>query len=113
MHFTFYIFGYIASFLTCVSYLPMFGSMILHGSGKNISYFWLSILLLDLFFYLAYGVGVYMDAGVGAYPIFAGGSIQILLVLGLMTTKLTLWLNKRHTSPIENVHEETNLDSVP
>ena len=102
MHFTFYIFGYIASFLTCVSYLPMFGSMILHGSGKNISYFWLSILLLDLFFYLTYGVGVYMDSGVGAYPIFVGGLIQVLLVLGLMTTKITLWLNKR----------ETNVDSV-
>ena len=79
----------------------MFGSMILHRSGKNISYFWLTILLVDLFFYLAYGVGVYMDAGAGAYPIFTGGFIQVLLVLGLMTTKIIL----RFTKPLENGDE--------
>jgi|TARA_B110000967_G_C18800497_1_gene518219 uncharacterized protein with PQ loop repeat len=85
MNILFVICGYISTILTTISYLPQIVTVIMHKSGKNISYPYISLIFIDILFYLTYGIGFIVNNNLDAIPIVVGSCLQ-LISLGLLFT---------------------------
>jgi len=111
MNIIFVIIGYISMILTTISYLPQIITVIIHNSGKNISYPYLALLFVDLLCYLTYGIGFILDNNLDAIPMIIGACLQILLVGTLVSLKTFFSIKKRtvrntvtpDSNPIEGV----------
>lgn len=95
MYIIFIIIGYISTILTTISYLPQIFTIIMHKSGKNISYPYLLLITIDVILYIIYGVGFILDDNLDALPIIVGGLIQMILLSILVILKTVFCIKKK------------------
>ena len=62
--------------------------MIKHKSGKNISYLYLSLIMIDCLLYIIYGIGFLVDKNLDGIPIILVGIIPFLITLLLVFIKI-------------------------
>ena len=110
----FIICGYISTILTTISYLPQIISIIIHKSGKNISYPYIVLIFIDLLFYLLYGIGFIVNNNLDAIPMIIGASLQLILLAILFILKMyfnvTKKLNKKKN--IQDAQFDTSNDTT-
>ena len=95
MNIFFIILGYISIILTSISYLPQIITVIIHKSGKNISYPYLGLIGIELCFYFIYGLGFILDNNLDAIPMIIGSVIQMGLLLTLLVLKILFSCKKK------------------
>ena len=112
MYILFIIAGYISTILTTLSYTPQIITVIIHKSGKNISFPYLLLLFLDVILYLVYGIGFILDNNTDATPMIIGACLQIMLLSLLTMLKIYFTVQKKilqrtdNTSQIEDTPSE-------
>ena len=100
MYILFVICGYISTILTTISYIPQIVTVIMHKSGKNISYPYIVLIFIDILFYLTYGIGFIVNNNLDAIPILVGSGLQ-LLTLGMLFI-LKIYFNVTKKKIIKN-----------
>lgn len=95
MHISFIIIGYISSVITTIAFIPQIITVFINKSGKNISYPYLLIILLELILYVTYGLGFILDKNLDAIPIILGGGFQLILLLILCGLKIYFKIIKK------------------
>jgi len=101
--------GYISMILTTVSYMPQIITVCLHKSGKNISYPYLLLLVVDVLLYLIYGVGFILDNNLDAIPMIIGACLQLVLLCILCTLKVYFTtLKKKRNRTLDNPLDDSS-----
>jgi MtN3 and saliva related transmembrane protein len=109
MHIAFVILGYISMMLTTISYIPQIITVFIHKSGKNISYPYLALLVVDVILYLIYGIGFLLDNNTDAIPMVIGACLQISLLAVLTILKVSCNTMKKISTKQE---EDTNVEET-
>mgnify|MGYP006088280411 CR=1 FL=1 len=109
MNILFVIAGYISMILTTFSYLPQIVTVIIHKSGKNISYPYLVLLVVDVLLYLMYGIGFILDNTLDAIPMIIGASLQLVLLFTLCILKLYCNTRKKILQRITNTEQNNDI----
>ena len=112
MHILFIICGYISTILTTVSYIPQIVTVIIHKSGKNISYPYIILIGIDILFYLTYGIGFIVNNNLDAIPILVGSGSQLLTLGMLAILKLYFNVTKKKNNKKEPDIIETNIEDT-
>ena len=105
MHIAFVVVGYVSMILTSAAYFPQIITMIIHRSGKNISYCYLGVLALDICLYAVYAIGIWTDTKWDAFPMLVGCIVQISLVLMLAVLKCMFHHMKKSQESDEDSEE--------
>ena len=79
--------GYLSIIFALITQLPQVYTMIKHKSGKNISYFYLSLIFIDCLLYIIYGIGFLLEKNYDGIPIILVGIIPLLITSLLGTIK--------------------------
>lgn len=95
--------------LTTFSYLPQIVTVIIHKSGKNISYPYLVLLVVDVLLYLMYGIGFILDNTLDAIPMIIGASLQLVLLFTLCILKLYCNTRKKILQRITNTEQNNDI----
>ena len=93
MHIIFVIFGYLSIFFAITTQIPQVISIIKHRSGKNISYPYLGLILIDCLLYILYGLGFLLDKNYDGIPIILVGAIPFLISTLLLILKIPLHIS--------------------
>ena len=112
MHILFVICGYISTILTTISYLPQILTVIMHKSGKNISYPYIILIVIDILFYLTYGIGFIVNNNLDAIPILVGSGLQLLSLGILAILKIYFNVTKKKNKKKELDIIETNIENT-
>ena len=116
MHIIFIILGYISTVLTSIAYVPQIITVLIHKSGKNISYPYLLLITFEILFYLIYGIGFILDNNLDAIPIIVGGTMQIILVMMLLVLKFIFNVKKKclhkKSNNIENIENTEHVENT-
>ena len=114
MNILFVICGYISTILTTISYLPQIVTVIMHKSGKNISYPYISLIFIDILFYLTYGIGFIVNNNLDAIPILVGSGLQLLTLGMLFILKIYFNVTKKinNKKTIEDTNENIIEDNT-
>ena len=86
--------GYASIAFALATQLPQIYTMLLHKSGKNISYPYLIIILVDCLLYCLYGIGFILDKNYDGIPIIITGVIPFIITSILFFIKLTFGIQK-------------------
>lgn len=103
MHIIFIIFGYLSILFALITQIPQVITIIKHKSGKNISYPYLCLIMIDCILYILYGIGFILDENYDGIPIIIVGVIPFLISLLLLILKIYFKCTKKK---IENKVEE-------
>tara|TARA_B110000908_G_C9922110_1_gene300121 strand:+ start:240 stop:581 length:342 start_codon:yes stop_codon:yes gene_type:complete len=109
MFILFVIIGYISTILTTISYIPQIITIIMHKSGKNISYPYILLITIDVILYIIYGVGFILDNNLDAIPILLGGSMQLVLLFILFSLKIFFGIQKNKN---KNNKKENHIEGI-
>ena len=114
MHILFVICGYISTILTTISYIPQIVTVIMHKSGKNISYPYIVLIFIDILFYLTYGIGFIVNNNLDAIPILVGSGLQLLTLGMLFILKIYFNVTKKinNKKTIEDTNENIIEDNT-
>ena len=114
MHILFIICGYISTILTTISYIPQIVTVIMHKSGKNISYPYIVLIFIDILFYLTYGIGFIVNNNLDAIPILVGSGLQLLTLGMLFILKIYFNVTKKinNKKTIEDTNENIIEDNT-
>tara|TARA_B110000879_G_C10887866_1_gene399415 strand:+ start:34 stop:381 length:348 start_codon:yes stop_codon:yes gene_type:complete len=114
MNILFVICGYISTILTTLSYLPQIVTVIMHKSGKNISYPYILLIVIDILFYLTYGIGFIVNNNLDAIPIVVGSGLQLISLSFLFTLKVYYNTSKKikNKKQIQEAHADSGNDTT-
>jgi uncharacterized protein with PQ loop repeat len=112
MHILFVICGYISTILTTISYIPQIVTVIMHKSGKNISYPYIVLIFIDILFYLTYGIGFIVNNNLDAIPILVGSGLQLLTLGMLFILKIYFNVTKKINNKKAPDLIETNIEDT-
>jgi uncharacterized protein with PQ loop repeat len=114
MNILFVICGYISTILTTLSYLPQIVTVIMHKSGKNISYPYILLIVIDILFYLTYGIGFIVNNNLDAIPIVVGSGLQLISLSFLFTLKVYYNTSKKikNKKQIQEAHADIGNDTT-
>ena len=114
MNILFVICGYISTILTTLSYLPQIVTVIMHKSGKNISYPYILLIVIDILFYLTYGIGFIVNNNLDAIPILVGSGLQLISLSFLFTLKVYYNTSKKikNKKQIQEAHADSGNDTT-
>ena len=114
MYILFVICGYISTILTTISYIPQIVTVIMHKSGKNISYPYIVLIFIDILFYLTYGIGFIVNNNLDAIPILVGSGLQLLTLGMLFILKIYFNVTKKinNKKTIEDTNENIIEDNT-
>ena len=114
MNILFVICGYISTILTTFSYLPQIVTVIMHKSGKNISYPYILLIVIDILFYLTYGIGFIVNNNLDAIPILVGSGLQLISLSFLFTLKVYYNTSKKikNKKQIQEAHADSGNDTT-
>ena len=79
MYILFVICGYLSTIFALITQLPQVFTIIKHKSGKNLSYPYLSLIMVDCIMYALYGIGFLLDSNYDGMPIILSGAIPFLI----------------------------------
>jgi len=110
MHITFTIFGYLSIVMGLITQLPQIITVIKYRSAKNISYPYISFILIDCIFYIIYGTGFLLSNNYDGIPIVITGIIPFIITSILLFLKILFKILKRNETSknleLENKIEE-------
>ena len=95
MHIIFVIFGYLSIFFALTTQIPQVITIIKHKSGKNLSYPYLAMILIDCLLYILYGIGFLLDKNYDGIPIILVGVIPFLITTLLIILKIFFHCTKK------------------
>lgn len=101
MHIIFVICGYLSIFFALTTQIPQVITIIKHKSGKNISYPYLAMFILDCILYILYGIGFLLDKNYDGIPIILVGAIPLLISTLLLILKIYYSCVKKTISKLE------------
>ena len=95
MNLFFIICGYTSIIFALITQLPQIFTMIKHKSGKNISFIYLALILIDCILYIIYGIGFLIDNNYDGIPIIITGTIPFIITNIILLIKIYFTRTKR------------------
>tara|TARA_B110000902_G_C13777468_1_gene386878 strand:- start:158 stop:421 length:264 start_codon:yes stop_codon:yes gene_type:complete len=86
----------------------------MHKSGKNISYPYILLIVIDILFYLTYGIGFIVNNNLDAIPIVVGSGLQLISLSFLFTLKVYYNTSKKikNKKQIQEAHADSGNDTT-
>ena len=107
MHIAFTIFGYLSTVMGLITQIPQVITVFKHRSAKNISYPYISFILIDCIFYVIYGTGFLLSNNYDGIPIVITGVIPFIITCILIFLKILFKIFKR--KKIKDTHDSVSV----
>lgn len=106
MYIIFVVCGYLSTVFALITQLPQVITIIKHRSGKNLSYPYLTLIMVDCIMYVLYGIGFLLDNNQDGIPIILSGTIPFIITLLLLILKIYF-----NVSKIKKKDTETKIEN--
>ena len=106
MYIIFVVCGYLSTVFALITQLPQVITIIKHRSGKNLSYPYLTLIMVDCIMYVLYGIGFLLDNNQDGIPIILSGTIPFIISLLLLILKIYF-----NVSKIKKKDTETKIEN--
>ena len=112
MHVVFIVCGYISSFLAILAQLPQLITIIKHKSGKNLSYPYLCLIMIDCILYIVYGSGFLFYNNFDGIPIILSGFIPFLITFIILILKVFFTILKKKEKSDNTINNNNNTNNI-
>ena len=96
MFILFIICGYLSIVFALITQIPQVVTIIKHRSGKNLSYPYLALIMVDCVMYVLYGIGFLLDDNYDGIPIILAGYVPFMISLLLVILKIYFTIDKKN-----------------
>ena len=102
MFILFVICGYLSTVFAFITQIPQVVTIMKHRSGKNLSYPYLALIMVDCMMYVLYGIGFLLDDNYDGIPIILAGCIPFIISSLLVILKIYFTIDKKNKNKKNN-----------